>query len=132
MKEYLIKKGEHRSPATEFKNGERPSIKTEFKKGMVPHNKRDIGFITIRKDKNGRKRRYIKIGDGAYEWQVYTKYLWEKNNGKIPNGMFVHHIDKNSMNDHVSNYQLVDSHTHALLHRENLVGNNKLGKNRKN
>jgi len=40
----LIKKGERRSPATEFKKNERKSPKTEFKKGHIPWNKGHIKY----------------------------------------------------------------------------------------
>ena len=36
MQAYMgAKKGEHRSPKSEFQPGERPSPETEFKKGLI-------------------------------------------------------------------------------------------------
>jgi hypothetical protein len=127
MKDYLIKKGEHRSIQTEIKKGQRLSPKTEFKKGITPHNKKPIGYITIRRDKTknkdrkGTERRYIKIGHDCYDWKVYATWLWESKKGKIPQGMFVHHIDGNSLNDKLSNYKLVDRSKHAILHKISLI-----------
>lgn len=131
MKKYLIKKGQRLSPQTEFKKGEHASSKTEFKKGQSPCNKKPIGYITIRKDKSGTKRRYIKIGEGGYEWKVYATWLWENKRGAVPNGMFIHHKDEDSLNDNLKNYKLTNRAKHAVLHRKNLIEKNPYGRNGK-
>lgn len=120
MKKYLIKKGERRSIKTEIKKGQRLSPKTEFKKGFTPHNKKPVGYITTRKDKNGTRRRHIKIGEGKYEWKVYATWLWEKNGNKIPKEMFIHHIDGDALNDNLSNYKLINRAEHITIHRRDL------------
>lgn len=42
--------------------------------------------------------------------------IWEKNNGPIPKGMQIHHIDGNKLNNDISNLMLVDTLTHKRLH----------------
>ena len=42
--------------------------------------------------------------------------VWEEKYGKIPEGMQVHHIDGNKLNNDLSNLELVDSLTHKRKH----------------
>lgn len=46
----------------------------------------------------------------------YSRYVWEKRFGKIPNGTIVHHIDKNKMNNNINNLALLAYSAHNLLH----------------
>ncbi len=101
------KKGIHLSPATEFKKGQK-GIK------HLP-----VGTKTTRTDKNGKKRRWVKISDPNI-WIEYAKFVWVENNGEIPYGILVHHIDKNTLNDDKANLSLVTRVAHINIHRPEL------------
>lgn len=96
------------------------SRSTQFKKGQKSTTKKPIGFITIRSDKNGKKRRWIKTGE-PNKWTIYSQWNWVNHNGAIPEGYMVHHADGNSLNDDVSNYKLVTRSQHINEHRAELV-----------
>lgn len=95
-------------------------LKTTFKKGQKPSNILQIGTVTIRIDKNGCKRRWIKVSNKSPRWKIYSQWLWEKKRGKIPPGLIVHHLDGNSMNDRIKNYGLVTRAQHIDHHRDDL------------
>lgn len=56
-------------------------------------------------------------------------YVWEKYNGKVPNGYDVHHIDHDPRNNDISNLELLPEFDHLSMHgnehadasRENLI-----------
>ena len=95
-------------------------LKTTFKKGQKPPNTLKVGTVTIRTDKNGCNRRWIKVSNKHPRWKIYAQYLWEKKRGKIPSGYIVHHKDGDSMNDRIKNYHLVTRAGHIELHRDDL------------
>lgn len=99
------------------------SQKGWFKKGERGNKFVEIGTIKIRRDKQGRDRRWIKVSSlgTPYDWKVYASWLWEKEVGKIPDGLFVHHSDGDTLNDAVSNYSLVTRSTHIAIHRKDLL-----------
>ena len=116
--------------------GQRRSRGTEFSKGQVGHNKLDIGVITARYSKRSKcSRRWIKIKE-PNEWILYCRYLWEKAYGEIPSGLIVHHVDRNTMNDKLSNLSLLSRAQHLADHRSefefkrrrNVAFKNKLAK----
>lgn len=43
-------------------------------------------------------------------------YVWEKHNGKIPNGFSVHHLDKDPRNNDISNLALMSYSSHSSHH----------------
>ena len=45
-------------------------------------------------------------------------FVWEKYNGKVPNGYYVHHIDGNKNNNSIENLILMTPHEHNLHHLE--------------
>ena len=97
-------KGIHLSPATEFKPG-RPS-KTKCK----------IGAVKIRVCKRQTRRAFIKIAQPGV-WLERAKVVWESKNGPIPAGLCVHHIDRDTLNDDISNLALVTRAQHLSEHR---------------
>jgi hypothetical protein len=126
--------------STSFKKGSKPwnkglkgwspagSEKGRFKKGQLSKQKLPVGTISIRTDKNGKQRRWIKVtteGELKFHWIMYSTWLWEKENGSMPAGLFVHHLDGNSMNDSLNNYSLVNRSTHMALHRSQLNASKK-------
>jgi len=46
------------------------------------------------------------------------RYLWEKENGSIPEGYEIHHKDGNSENNEIQNLELVSISHHKALHSE--------------
>ena len=102
------KKGIHLSPASEFKKGQKSNK-------WMP-----VGTIRTRIDKNKAKRNWIKIEE-PNQWVLVAVFNWLKNNGTIPDGFLIHHIDENALNDNVSNLCLVTRSTHINLHRKSLL-----------
>jgi hypothetical protein len=92
------------------KEGIKNSSKTRFKKGQTPHNTKYGGHERFSKDG------YIEIS--VKETNPYTgferryvlkhKYLWEKENGKVPEGMCLKCLDGNKQNTDPSNWELID------------------------
>jgi hypothetical protein len=85
------------------------SARTQFKKGQCPHNTKYLGHERVQEDgytlvsvdeKNphtGYERRYV----------LKHKYLWEKVNGPVPDGMCLKCIDGNKFNMDPSNWELI-------------------------
>lgn len=97
-------KGIHLSPRTEFKPG---------------NNMKELGSFTLKKRK-GNPRRYLKVMEGGKpKWVLYSKYLWEMQNGKIPQGYTLVYKDGNLLNDELSNLELT-SISQMLLSRKKL------------
>ncbi len=69
--------------------------------------------LTVRTDKQGRPRNWIKTADG---WRPYPQVLWERAFGPIPDGYLIHHIDWDSANDVPSNFELLTRAEHILVH----------------
>lgn len=98
------------SRPTQFKNG--------CLRGAAARKYRPPGAITIRNDKTGRQFRYIKISDQgppSRRYIPYARHFWLKHRGPIPPGMFIVHIDGNTLNDNLSNLVLVDRRGHLEL-----------------
>ena len=49
-------------------------------------------------------------------------YVWSKQNGNIPNGYEIHHIDFNKINNSIENLQLVTPSEHTKIHSKSLNG----------
>lgn len=49
------------------------------------------------------------------------RYLWEKENGKIPEGYQIHHKDHNILNNSLDNLELVKSGEHQKMHGAELT-----------
>jgi len=81
-----------------LKNG----LNSRFKKGNIPQNCKPVG--TERLDRDGYVE--IKISD-PNKWQLKHRYLWEKENGKIPKGMVLIFKDNNKLNIDLDNLILI-------------------------
>lgn len=53
------------------------------------------------------------------------RYVWERVNGKIPEGYQIHHIDKNKKNNHISNLELLTAKEHSKKHIDDFNRNKK-------
>ena len=103
-------KGIHLSPATEFKVGQE-SI-----------NKLPIGTTQIRQRKRKgkiRKRAWVKITDNGNirDWKPRALVVWEKHYGLIPKGLVLHHIDRDPLNDTITNLAALSRAEHLIDHR---------------
>ncbi len=49
------------------------------------------------------------------------RYIWEKMNGKIPNGYIVHHKDGNRDNNNMNNLQCMSLGDHTSLHQKGKI-----------
>lgn len=48
---------------------------------------------------------------------MHYRKIWEKTNGKIPDGYEIHHIDGNRSNNDIQNLKLVSLQEHLEIHR---------------
>lgn len=81
-----------------------------FRKGQVrgisARRWRSLRTVSVRRDKGGKRRRWIKIREGGptqYRYVPLARYLWEFQHGPIPKGAFVFHLDGDMMNDDIGN-----------------------------
>lgn len=91
-----------------------------FTKGMECATKLPIGSVTIRTDHDtGVQRAWVKVAENgdSYDWKLRAVVTWGLFNGEISNGMVVHHKDRNTLNDEISNLELQDRATHLMEHR---------------
>ena len=95
-------KGIHLSPATEFKKGQK-SLR------RMPE-----GTITQRKHKGDGFRNWIKIGDHC--WVEFAKSIWQLQHGAIIPGDVIHHMDGDSLNDHLDNLIAMPRADHPTFH----------------
>jgi len=79
--------------------------KTMFAKGHKPHNTKYDGHISIRRDKTGRKYKYIRVRKGEY--RLLHRVVWEENNGPIPRGCVVAFKSGNTMDCNLDNLELI-------------------------
>lgn len=102
-------KGIHLSPGSEFKKGRRSEK-------WVP-----VGTVTIRTDKQGNDRAYVKVAEPS-KWRERAAVNWELFHGKpLPKGKVVHHRDRNTLNDSSANLQALTRAEHIKVHREELL-----------
>lgn len=78
-------------------------------RGKKSTNEFGYGYIT--------KKGYHRVWDTKEKrYRFKHNIVWEEHYGKIPDGMQVHHIDHNKLNNDISNLKLVDSLTHKRIH----------------
>ena len=79
---------------------------TYFKKGNEPHNTKYDGAIAIRKE-NDKDHYYKWIRLSKSKWELLHRVIWEKENGKIPEGNVVVFKDGDSMNCTIENLEMI-------------------------
>lgn len=91
---------------------------SEFKKGDIPKNKLSVGSVQIRQSKKrkGHPRAYIKTAEPNI-WRLRCHTVWERHFGEIPKGMLIHHIDRDTLNDEITNLAGVSRSRHMQEHR---------------
>lgn len=65
------------------------------------------------------KYKKLKIRDGTTIDE--HRLVWIKNNGKIPIGMVVHHIDGDKGNNNIQNLMLMSRSDHASFHNKGVA-----------
>ncbi|HET8886808.1 MAG TPA: HNH endonuclease signature motif containing protein [Salinimicrobium sp.] len=80
--------------------------KNRFKKGQAPYNSKKNGAISVRKDnKTGIAYKFIRVS--ASNWKQYHYHVWEKENGKVPEGHCLWFKDGNSLNCNIENLECI-------------------------
>jgi len=63
------------------------------------------------------RKGYRRIWDtGERRFKMEHIVVWEKHNGKIPEGYSIHHKDGNKLNNNITNLELVKALTHKRIH----------------
>jgi rubrerythrin len=115
-------------PFSKGKKGLHLSPETEFKKGHLPANHKHVGTIrVVTRERKGNITRFreIKVSgilQGKHKWIPYARYLWLKENGPIPDGYFVVHINGDTLNDSLENLQIVNRSEHLALQKKRNPG----------
>jgi len=82
-----------------------------FKKGNIPHNTASEGDGAIRirydhKNRSGnRKYKWIRLSLG--KWELLHKYIWEKENGPVPEGHCLWFKNQDSLDCRLDNLELI-------------------------
>jgi hypothetical protein len=105
-------------PCLPGKGGRHPNArKTQFRKGNTPHNTNYLGHERVSKDgyveisidernpHTGYERRYV----------LKHRYVWEQQNGPLPDGMFLKCLDGNKQNTDSANWELLPRATLPYL-----------------
>lgn len=93
--------------------------RTEFKKGRKSESRAELGEIRIRHDKNNKPRAWVKIGQ-PNKWGMRAVVEWENKYGPLPKGLIVHHVDRDTLNDSISNLSAISRGAHINEHRPEL------------
>ncbi len=80
---------------------------TQFKVGHDNGRQEPIGMVKMRSE-----YLYIKVGTPS-KWELYHRYVWQQQNGKIPDGMIVVFIDGNQENVCLENLEVISRQEHA-------------------
>ena len=77
-----------------------------------------VGTVTIRTrwKRNGDKRAWVKVAEPNV-WRPRAVVVWEAAHGPVPNGMVVHHKNRNTLDDSLTNLELESRSAHLVEHR---------------
>jgi hypothetical protein len=89
-----------------------------FQSGQSPVGRLPVGAVTIRTrhKRGGDRRAWVKVAEPNV-WRPRAVVVWETTNGPVPAGMIVHHEDRDTLNDDVSNLALTSRADHLREHR---------------
>lgn len=111
----VFKKGN--IPWNKGKKGLHLTPKTQFVKGCKSNRIVPVGTVTIRKQKREKSpRAWVKV-DNPSVWKLRAVVEWEKHNGEVMKGYTIHHIDRNPLNDDISNLMMLSRAEHLAQHR---------------
>lgn len=99
---------------------------TQFKKGRKSNRWLPVGNVTLRTDKAGRLRAWVKVADPA-TWKLRAVINWEAVHGPLPDGHLVHHRDRNGLNDEPGNLSALTRSEHVKEHARDLLISRGLG-----
>jgi hypothetical protein len=102
-----------------IKPGQRIGARTEFKKGQKARNALPVGSVTIRIDRSGTRRAWVKVA-APNKWKRRAVVVWEAANGPTPKGHVIHHMDFDSLNDGLSNLEPLTRPEHSAKHRREM------------
>ena len=105
-------KGFKHSEETKQKLSEFNKGKNNSMYGKIPVNYKG-GYVR----KDGYKELYVN-GKQVLE----HRYVWMEHNSYIKNNCVVHHIDRNKLNNNISNLMMMTNVQHGLLHNLNVRG----------
>ena len=114
--------GRFQKGSTPFNKGKKGLIganRTSFKKGQRSHNWVPIGTERITRDGYIQ----IKIQDGHYHrnWRGKHILIWEKVNGKLPQGHVIIFGDGDNRNFNINNLLLITRGQLAIINKRNLI-----------
>ena len=113
--------GRHYSRATEIRSGERLSAATEFKPGQAAHNYLPVGSVRIRVEANTwLPRAWVKVAEPNV-WKKRAVVVWESAHGPLRRGVAVHHKDRDSLNDSLTNLAALTLAEHRAEHHEEML-----------
>ena len=125
-----FKKGERRSPSTEFKKGHlswnkgtkglTKANETSFAVGRKPHNMHPVGTIMMRGD----GYIWIKLKEtipSRFGWRQLHLHRWEETYGPIPKGHKIIFLDSDRTNCELSNLMMITDGQMATLNKHNLI-----------
>jgi hypothetical protein len=84
------------------------SVPTQFKPGSKPPNHKPVGTIRV---VDGYFE--IKMAEGMRQWKLLHRVIWERMNGKIPDGYLVTFIDGDQTNIEITNLTLMTKQENA-------------------
>ena len=94
-------------------------VDSRFKKNQIPHNKKETGYEFVDK-KTGYT--YIKTSNSG--WMLKHRFIWERHNGRVPDGYSVVFLDQDKNNFDIDNLCKVSRHQLLLLNQHKLIYNN--------
>lgn len=100
-----------------------------FVKGEAPGNKLPVGSVRVRTrhKRRGEERAFIKVAEPNV-WVLRARYVWEMHNGPIPEGMGIHHKDRDKLNDDIDNLELISKADHLQEHRREFAARSTAGR----
>lgn len=95
----------------------RVSRRTEFKKGQRSITWAPIGTVRVRRRRrDGQQHAWVKVGEPA-TWKPRANVVWEKWFKSVPKGCILHHIDRDTMNDAITNLACLSRASHLKEHK---------------
>lgn len=94
-----------------------------YRKKFVPAHKKSVNDESIYTRKNGRKEVLVKVSEPDV-WKLKSRVIWEKHNGKIPEGHIVIFLDGDTQNFDLKNLALVPRAVNARINQNGYRTNN--------
>jgi hypothetical protein len=90
----------------------------QFLSDVPSENRMPVGTVRIRTrhKRGGDTRAFVKVADPNV-WRLRAHLVWEEAHGAIPTGLSVHHKDRDTLNDALSNLELLSKKEHLAEHR---------------